>query len=377
MNQPIKILHIINHLGNGGAEKNLYNLCRIDNYNYHFVLVLIPGGVYFKPVTEITSGTLSINIKKKRIKHVLKVIKEIRAISPDIIQTWLYHSDLFGVLLCKLIKKPLVWSVRNNKLYNNTDHVLTIAIRKLLSFLSMKYPTYILYNSIEAKVEHEKKGYDKRKGLIVSNILLMPKVMCKQNSFQGLKKEDFKNKTIFGMVARAHKIKGHHDLLLSFKNALRTCDDIHLCLIGNGISDSEIILNYINDFGIKSNVTLFAETDRIFEFYEFIDVHILTSLSESHPNVVIESMAIGVPNISTDVGNAKKIINELGVIVKKRDVSSIKKAILKMHNDRKFNETSWKSLGDKCKKQIQSTYDNDITLDYYNKIWRKKVKVLN
>jgi glycosyltransferase involved in cell wall biosynthesis len=56
---------------------------------------------------------------------------------------------------------------------------------------------------------------------------------------------------------------------------------------------------------------------------------LLTSHSESFPNVVAESMLCSTPVLSSDAGCSKKIINKYGFIMKNNDHQSIFKNLKK------------------------------------------------
>jgi len=42
---------------------------------------------------------------------------------------------------------------------------------------------------------------------------------------------------------------------------------------------------------------------------------ILSSLQEGAPNVLLEALYFGIPTISTDVGNAKNLLQDSGIII--------------------------------------------------------------
>ncbi len=58
---------------------------------------------------------------------------------------------------------------------------------------------------------------------------------------------------------------------------------------------------------LESVVTLVGKTDPR-PYYETLDVSVLTSLSEGQPMVALESMACGIPVVSTDVGCCRELI---------------------------------------------------------------------
>jgi len=46
----------------------------------------------------------------------VRLLRSVRALEPDLVQTWLYHSDLLGGLATRLARPgvPLVWNLRMN-----------------------------------------------------------------------------------------------------------------------------------------------------------------------------------------------------------------------------------------------------------------------
>ena len=70
-------------------------------------------------------------------------------------------------------------------------------------------------------------------------------------------------------------------------------------------------------------------------------VFVLPTYTEGFPNVILESMACGCPIVTTDVGAIPEMLNiennsHCGICVKPRDVESLRKAIIKMLDDRTY-----------------------------------------
>ena len=101
-----KILHIINGLGNGGAEKNLVRLIEqtSDNYN-HVVISLTTEDFYLRRLESFGILVIRNNLRKNLLAPltILKILYQIYKISPEIIHTWLYISDLIGGILGKIL----------------------------------------------------------------------------------------------------------------------------------------------------------------------------------------------------------------------------------------------------------------------------------
>ena len=125
----MKILHIITALGNGGAEHTLYKICKYDKSNDHIVISFKGEGKYFSLLNEI--GTKVYILKTNPITFFLKfflLIKMIRFLNPDLVQTWLVHGDFLGGIAAKLAGiKNIVWNIR----YSNLEFKSTNSIKPI------------------------------------------------------------------------------------------------------------------------------------------------------------------------------------------------------------------------------------------------------
>lgn len=77
--------------------------------------------------------------------------------------------------------------------------------------------------------------------------------------------------------------------------------------------------------------------DKMVDYYSDIDLYICTSKIEGTPNPILESMACGIPVISTDVGIVPDVFGkkQREFILKTRSVECLKEAIKKMIKDEK------------------------------------------
>ncbi len=114
--RKIKIIHIINNLSTGGAERMLFNLVSCADINRFDIVVFSLQG----------KGELSIEIEKlgipifyfdifRKCDFVLKFLKLILAIiklKPDLVQTWLYQSNIIGGVATMIgSSSKIIWSL--------------------------------------------------------------------------------------------------------------------------------------------------------------------------------------------------------------------------------------------------------------------------
>ena len=79
---------------------------------------------------------------------------------------------------------------------------------------------------------------------------------------------------------------------------------------------------------LKKHIILYGQSLYVHKIINALDLNILCSKSECSPLTLIESMSCGIPSISTDVGDAKRILGETGWIVNPEDYEALANCIL-------------------------------------------------
>ena len=122
----MKIIHIINSLRKGGAEGNLYRLCEFQKKKYKnkiniIIITLIKNGFYENKLKKKGIKVYSLDLDRKNkffyyIKKISKLRKLINNQCPDIIQSWMYHSNFITLFIPKKFYGKLFWNIRHSEL---------------------------------------------------------------------------------------------------------------------------------------------------------------------------------------------------------------------------------------------------------------------
>jgi glycosyltransferase involved in cell wall biosynthesis len=112
-----------------------------------------------------------------------------------------------------------------------------------------------------------------------------------------------------------------------------------LTLVGEG-EEKENLLRYINTHNLEGFVRVENYREDILEYYSEFDSLVLSSRYEGIPYVMLESMAIGLPVIVTNVGGISNIITDKvnGIIVNEESPQNLCDAMLLLANDKKLYE---------------------------------------
>jgi len=97
-------------------------------------------------------------------------------------------------------------------------------------------------------------------------------------------------------------------------------------------------------------------------FYNSIDVYICASKTEGTPLTVLESMAMGIPVISTDVGVVSEVLGEEGkkYILEERTIECLKNKLKQLIN----NKSDFKKISEENLIQVRKNNWSNICLKY-------------
>ncbi len=162
-------------------------------------------------------------------------------------------------------------------------------------------------------------------------------------------KKTVRDKTII-QVASLRWQKGQVYLLEAFKRLHVDFPEYKLKLIGDG-DQRTTLEEYCKENGIGESVVFlgYMKQEEIAEELNRSELFVLSSVLEGFPKVIIESMACGTPVISTDVGNARAIISDSGLIVNSKDSMDLYNAMYSFFSQRLF--TKFSALAEEYSKQ--------------------------
>jgi glycosyltransferase involved in cell wall biosynthesis len=117
-NRKLKVLHLIEGLGSGGAERLLYtNLKHFDGARLeNEVVTVFSADDYWKqPILDLNVPVSSLDCQSLRdiFTGVRRLRKEIRRFQPDLIHTHLWAANVTGRIAGFLTKTPVISSIHN------------------------------------------------------------------------------------------------------------------------------------------------------------------------------------------------------------------------------------------------------------------------
>ena len=379
----MNIIHIINSLKKGGAEGNLYRLCKFHKKKYKnkiniTIVTLINNGFYEEELKKLGINIFSLCIIKKNkffdiVRKVVKFRKFIKNQNPDIIQSWMYHSNFITLFIPKTFYDKLFWNIRHSELNFQISKKMTIFISIICGLFSKIVPKRIIYCSKKSINFHENHHfYSRNKAALIyngfSDKTYFPSTRLRLDFRR--KNEIKKSDIIIGYAGRYAKQKNIFSMLLAFSKIIKNHNNIYLYMVGKDISlKNKELTTYLNNLKIDNKVFFLNEQKNLLKFYNGIDLLLLTSHSESFPNVVAESMLCSTPVLSSNAGCSKEIINNYGFIMKNNDHKSITKNLRIAINCLRNQNFFWNSLKKNSHMQIKKNFTISNMANNYVKNW--------
>ena len=361
----IRLFVLIRSLNIGGTERQLIELVKGLDSNHFDITV----GLFYNEgalIEEIKSmpwiHVVSLN-KSGRwdiIRFVLRFIKLLKSLQPDILYSFLPDANIAGLIAGRLSGvKRVVWGVRaSNMDVSRYDWLARMSLR-LSAFLS-KFPDAIIANSHAGKEFHRGIGYSTNRMMVIPNGICTDRF--KPDYSAGLKVRDewgIDEETItIGLIGRFDPMKDHATFLRAVKIFNQEGCSVRFVCIGDGKGPCKSEIHSLcRTLGLNGSLIWAGEMEDMPSVYNAIDIVTSSSLSEGFPNVIGEAMACGVHCVVTDVGDSAIIVGETGVIVPPKDPQALAdgwRSMLIRMNDKSY------SIKEMARMRIVSHYNNEI-----------------
>ena len=131
--------------------------------------------VFRKTIKKVGIKIVSLNINNinsffENIKKLLTVREFIKKENPDIIQSWMYHSNFFTLFIPRKYHYKIFWNIRHSLLNFKISKKTTIFISFFCSIFSRYIPKKIIYCSEKSIKFHQSNHlYSKRKTILIDN----------------------------------------------------------------------------------------------------------------------------------------------------------------------------------------------------------------
>lgn len=295
-----------------------------------------------------------------------RLIRLLRTLQPTIVQSWLYHADLLSALAVKFARLPvLVWNVRCSDMDLRRYRPLTRWVQRVLAYLSAA-PDAVIVNSEAGKRQHESLGYCPRRWEVIPNGFDTDR-FCPDSGVRLSVRRDWgvaEDAVIVALVARVDPMKDHAAFLDAAQEVSKARHNAYFVLVGE---DTQSLAPLIAEKGLTDRFRVLGYRSEIERVLPGVDVLCLSSaFGEGFPNVIGEAMACAIPCVSTDVGDARRIVDDTGLVVPVSDPAALARAVIDLI-DR--GSAAREQLGRAARRRIETVYSLQAVVRRYSTLY--------
>jgi len=300
----MKIVHVIDTLNIGGAERVLVTLCNIfrqREYEIDVLTILTPG----KYADELLPGIKVYALNRKWKFNPLKLYRLSRIVNRyDIVHVHMRY-DLRYVFLAKVLFGFKAQIVSHD---HYGDIMIDPAVPKFSKYI-LKKVTYVAVSRDLIEWAVNKVGLPREETFLLSNIVQINK--------ENVSRNDVKQGAIL-MVANIRPAKNIEFALQLMKAFNENGNQYTLDIVGQ-INDTEYyqkILKMISQYQLDDKVKLIHDCYNVQTIIPKYSMAIHTAKSESGPLVLIEYLGHSIPFVAFKTGRVvEQIQNELPELI--------------------------------------------------------------
>lgn len=299
----MKILFIISSLDVGGAEKILTTLANYFDQSGHEVKILLTSKN--RPYFLLNKQVETIYVKQ--VKHVPFLVtelkKEILAVRPDIVISFMSEMNILATLASKLAHTPILVSERSA--YDFLD------IKPM--WKKIRRVVYPFVDGLVVLTNADKDRYH-----FVNNRYKIENPLILKNNHLEIKKE-----TILLAMGRLNPVKGFDRLIEAFS---KIKNQQWKLLIGGEGQEREKLENLITKLDLSDRVELLGLVEEVEVYYKKASIFVLSSQTEGFPGVLCEAMGYGCAVVSFDCPSAPREIirdREDGILVEANNIEAL------------------------------------------------------
>jgi glycosyltransferase involved in cell wall biosynthesis len=333
-----KVLHVVPSLLVGGAEVLLVRLVeplRALGWS-SAVATLVDEGPLRESLRALGVDLWSPAWRSGRVPwphEVGRLVSMARALDCDVIQGWMPHGNLTGLLMRFVMptSPPVVWGVHQSLDDLGREKALTRAVTRTAAWGS-RFIDAIVYVSEASRLQHEAIGFRPERAVLIPNGVDTDLFRFSPDARRRLRRELGipADAQVVGHVGRFHPQKDYATLGATLALVLEQSPRTHVLLVGRGVrAENHDLTRLLPLQKFSDRIHLAGERRDVDAVFSAVDIACLSSsYGEAFPTVLLEAMACGVPCVATDVGDCRRIIAGTGQIVEPANPAALSQALL-------------------------------------------------
>ncbi len=361
----MRILHVVPSFGIGGMEKVLCSIINGTSQDFfHEILPLENEVSARKWIEDETVKILPFKKAVSRFHFFRDLYRVIKSSSPHILMTYNWGAT-DAIWLGRLAGISTIY---------HSEHGFNVDEAKKRDWKRniIRTIVYRLANRVIVVSKELRDMLKESHWLNANQLALIPNgINCESFTEDSHAREQVRqkfgvrnNEILLGFLGRFDPIKNFDLLLDSFEMCVKEDSSFKLMLIGDG-PQSNYIQALCREKHIEEMVVFAGRNENVLPFIQALDIFVLTSFREQLPMSLLEAMAVGIPVVSTAVGDIPSLIEEgkQGLLVRLNAPETTKlmsSCFLQLRN-----QADRQTMGRACRQKILSNFEEKTMLRSY------------
>jgi glycosyltransferase involved in cell wall biosynthesis len=366
----IKILHVIESSGPGGAETVLLNIVNnLDKSTYHSIVVLLRIGWLYQKLKEGGIPTILLSsVRSYDLGFLFRLWLNIKKHGVDLIHSHLPDVNLYSCLAGFTAGVPIV----------TTYHGKVTKPQKKIDPDNLKYS---LIRRLSTKIVTVSNWL---KNDLVQTALFPPGKL--KTIYNGVdwkrfdlpfdsvtKKRELKidlDEKVVGMVANLRPVKGYEYFVRAAAIIAKSIPKVRFLIIGEEEDKlKKRVTREADALGLTDKVIFLGFREDVPELLRILDLFVLSSISEGLSIATIEAMAAGVPVVATRSGGPQEVMvdGKTGFLVSPKDEKSLAEKALILLKNRKLATC----MGKEAQVQVRTKFSIDVMIGNYQTVYQE------
>lgn len=365
MNDAIRILHLIETGGPGGAERMLLGMTRHLDVSFHSLVGLVKPGWLETQVQA--RGLDHIRIQGgawSDIGRMLHLARVIRASAIQVIHAHEFYMNVLGAAVSRLTGVPLISTIHGKNYYPE------------------KRRRQVLYRWVASRAasvvtvsEDLKSFFCRTTGVAASGVSVIPNGIDTEVWSPIVPDATLRadcgipaDAMVAGAIGNLYPVKRHIDLVRALPLMKIACPNIHVVILGRG--DQKAVLEREADsLGVADRLHLVGFQENARPWLNMMDCYVMPSENEGMPLSLLEAMSAQLPVIVTAVGGMPEVVTheESGWLVPAHHPEALAKTIVYVLT----NRLEAQAVAVRGRARIETRFSADAMAKAYGTLYRR------
>jgi glycosyltransferase involved in cell wall biosynthesis len=381
--RPIHVLHVVPGLEPGGLEIAMARLIRgLDGPAMRHSIICLKGEAVIRDQLPPSVPIYCMHATPNEPQLPWRLLRLIHRIRPTVIhaRNWSAWADVAVARLAMWPPVPLIFS------FHGFARPEDVPRRRRIAFRVLSRMTTHLFTVSESARQMliSRMGWPARGVEVIPNGVDTDRFTPRANTLASepsstvipsehsesrnlaVNSSDSPRPIVIGTVGGLKRVKNQSLLVAACADLVAAGAACRLRIAGEG-PERDRLASLAAELGIADRVALVGHVSDVPAFLQQVDIFALPSLSEAHPNALLEAMATGLPCVASSVGGAAEVLGggRLGRLVDPSDRAGLAAALAELARDAALRRT----LGEASRLHVAEHYAMSGMIAAYRELY--------